>query len=75
MNYTMDASYRARAVRSFLKAYDVKGFQNPDPSFLKKMAALMQKDHADQAGKQEGNVAAGQRTEGSGKAEIGRAHV
>ncbi|MDE6888512.1 MAG: hypothetical protein K2P45_07715 [Eubacterium sp.] len=70
MNYTMDASYRTRAVRTFLKAYDVKGFQNPDPSFLKKMAALMQKsqDHVDQAGKQDQNAAASQRTEGSGKA-------
>lgn len=38
MNYTMDASYRTRAVRSFLKACDVKSSQNPDPSFMRKMA-------------------------------------
>ena len=38
MNTTFDASYRTRAARSFLKAYDVKSSQNPDPSFIKKMA-------------------------------------
>lgn len=43
MNYTMDASYRTRAVRNLLKAYDVKSSQNPDPSFMRKLAALSAK--------------------------------
>lgn len=40
MNFTMDASYRTRAVRNFLKAHDVKSSQNPDPSFIQKMAKI-----------------------------------
>lgn len=40
MNTTFDASYRTRTARSFLKAYDVKSSQNPDPSFIKKMAQI-----------------------------------
>ena len=46
MNYTMDASYRTRAVRSLLKAFDVKNAQNPDPSFLKKMKEITAKSEA-----------------------------
>ena len=40
MNYTMDASYRTRAVRTLLKAYDVKNAANPDQAFLKKMQQI-----------------------------------
>lgn len=40
MNYTMDASYRTRVFRSFLKANDVKSSSNPDPSFIRKMAEI-----------------------------------
>lgn len=43
MNYTMDASYRTRAARSLLKACDVKSSQNPDPSFMRKMAQISAK--------------------------------
>ncbi len=43
MNYTMDASFRTRAVQSFLKTCDVKSSQNPDPSFIRKMAEISAK--------------------------------
>ncbi len=46
MNYTMDASYRTRAVRTLLKAYDVKSAQNPDPAFLKKMEQIAAESEA-----------------------------
>lgn len=51
MNYTMDASYRTRAVRNLLKAYDVKSAANPDPAFLKKMAEIAAKSEAASDGK------------------------
>lgn len=38
MNYTMDAGYRTRTFRNFIKVHDVKSIHNPDPSFLRKMA-------------------------------------
>lgn len=43
MNTTFDASYRTRAVRSLLKAYDVKSIQNRDPAFERKMAEIIAK--------------------------------
>ncbi len=43
MNTTFDASYRTRAVRTFIKACDVKSSQNPDPAFLRKMAEIAEK--------------------------------
>lgn len=40
MNYTMKTGYMDRVLQTVTKVYDVKGSQNPDTLFLKKMAAL-----------------------------------